>query len=144
MIYLEEICDKNQGIYHQFEDVYEGRLKQFQSRIYPNQDAELLLWYYIKADDQYIGAIWIEQESKTSQAVLGVFIAYEEFRNFGYGKEAIQMILQNAAQFGISEVHLRVRVQNTRAINCYRKIGFEVAKTFDKNGILVFEMVYRK
>ncbi len=110
----------------------------------PNQNAELLLWYYIKVDEKYIGAVWLEQESTTSHAVLGVFIAYDEFRSFGYGTEAIKMILHNAAQVGISQVHLRVREQNTRAINCYRKIGFEIVKAIDKNGIPVFEMVYNK
>lgn len=142
MISLEEICNKNRENYSQFEETYERSLKQFQSRIFPNQNAEYLQWYYIKVNDQYIGSIWIEQENKASQASLGVFIAYEEFRNLGYGKEAIKQILQKAAQSGIFQVHLRVRVQNIRALNCYKNIGFEVVNVIKKNDIPVYEMVY--
>lgn len=143
MIELEEISNKNRDMYQSFEEVYEVNLKPFQSRIFPNQTAEFLLWYYIKAEDKYIGAIWLEQEDKNAHAVVGLFIAYEEFRNQGCGKEALKIILQQAAQSGMPEVYLHVREQNTRAINCYLRIGFEVVNAFDKNGITGFEMVYR-
>lgn len=144
MLYLEEISEVNYNFYKTFDEIFESNLSEYQSRIYPNSSAELLKWYYIKYDDFYIGSVWIEKEEKTFNPVLGVFIAYEEYRNKGYGTTVIKMIINDMDKIGINEIYLRVREKNKRAICCYNRIGFKEINRVEKNGVIGLEMMYRK
>lgn len=144
MLYLEEVSEVNNNVYKKFDEIYESNLSAYQSRIYPNSSAELLKWYYIKYDDFYIGSVWIEKEEKTLHPVLGIFIAYEEYRNKGLGTTAIKMIINELEKIGINEIYLRVREKNKRAISCYNRIGFKKINRVEKNGVIGLEMMYRK
>ncbi len=144
MLNFEVVCDNNKEIYKQFEAVFSIDLSQYQSRIYPCQNAYNLIWYYIKQDEKYIGSVWLEKkDADDDHATLGVFIAYEEYRNKGIGFQSIKMIIQEAEQLNIKEIQLRVRENNTRAIECYHKIGFIDIKRLQKeNRISAIEMKY--
>lgn len=144
MLYLEEVSEVNHSFYKTFDEIYESNLSEYQSRIYPNSSAELLKWYYIKYDDFYIGSVWIEKEEKTFHPVLGVFIAYEEYRNKGFGTTVIKMIINDMDKIGINEIYLRVRETNKRAISCYNRIGFKEINRVEKSGVIGLEMMYRK
>lgn len=80
--------------YSEYEKAFETDLKQYQSRIYPSENAEALRWYHIKADTKYIGAVWLEKNADDNFAVLGIFIADEFYRNKGIGKAAIEQIIK--------------------------------------------------
>lgn len=57
---------------------------------------------------------------------LGIFIGEEEYRNNGYGAEALKLLLDYG--FNILNLHnisLGVFSFNERAIACYKKIGFK-------------------
>lgn len=145
MIELEQICDANKKIYQSFETVFNTNLSKYQSRIFPNVNAEMIQWYYIKYAGEYIGSIWLEKMQEVPYAVLGVFIAYKQYRNRGIGKESIKRMLCNIDEMGVNEVRLHVREQNVRAIKCYYDIGFRETKKYQKeNGPDVLEMVYTR
>ena len=143
MIDLEQIRESNLSHYKMYEHIYEGELKQYQSRIYPNHNSEELCWYYIKADGQYVGSIWLEKMSGAEYAVLGIFIADEEYRNKGIGTASIRWIIENGLRgLNVDKIHLHVRAENQRAISCYKKIGFREVNRFQKSEINVIEMRY--
>ena len=144
MLNLEAVCDNNKEFYKRFEAVFSNDLCQFQSRIYPYQNASNLIWYYIKQDETYIGSVWLEKkEMDDDYATLGIFIAYNEYRNKGMGFQSIKMIIDEAKFLNIKEIRLRVRENNTRAIECYHKIGFvDVRKLQKENCISAIEMKY--
>ena len=143
MFELEQVCNENLLYYNKHEKVFETDLKQYQSRIHPSENAETLRWYHIKADEKYIGAIWLEKNSDEDFAVLGIFIADELYRNKGIGKAAIEQIIKTDFQFmHTNKILLRVREENKRAIRCYKSVGFKENKRYPKGSLNVIEMIY--
>ena len=143
MFELEQVCNENLSYYSGYEKAFDTDLKQYQSRIYPTKDAQYLRWYHIKVEDEYIGAIWLEKSLTDDYAVLGLFIADEEFRNKGIGTKAIDKVIKNDLPYmHTNKILLRVRAENERAIKCYSKIGFKETRRYEKNGLNVVEMMY--
>ena len=81
----------------------------------------------LKDDDKLIGNCSIMKYNSISRtAELGIFIGEEEFRNKGYGQEALKLLLEYG--FNILNLHnidLGVFAFNERALACYKKIGFK-------------------
>ncbi|MBQ3497881.1 MAG: GNAT family N-acetyltransferase [Clostridia bacterium] len=141
MIALERITKDNIFLYSSYEKT---DVIKYQSRIYPDENADAKLWYYIKYDDLYIGSVWVEKAKENDFAVLGIFIADDSYRNKGIGLEAIKMILGLANTLDVERVLLRVREDNKRALKCYQKAGFiEVDRYVKDNGVRAVEMMYR-
>ena len=140
---LEQVCDENLLYYNEYEKVFETDLKQYQSRIHPSENAEVLRWYHIKTDEKYIGAIWLEKNADEDFAVLGIFIADELYRNKGIGKLAIEQIIKTDLQYmNTNKILLRVREENERAIRCYKSVGFKENRRYRKGNLNAVEMIY--
>ncbi len=145
MFELEQVCNENMSHYSEYEKVFETDLKQYQSRIYPSESAEVLHWYHIKADKKYIGAIWLEKNADEDFAALGIFIANELYRNKCIGKAAIELIIKTDLQYmHTNKILLRVREENERAIRCYKSVGFIENRRYEKGNLNVVEMLYCK
>ena len=143
MFELKQICNENMSHYSEYEKAFETDLKQYQSRIYPSKSAEILRWYHIKADEKYIGAIWLEKNVDDNFAVLGVFIADKIYRNKGIGKSAIEQIIKNDLHYmNTNKILLRVREENERAVRCYKSVGFKENRRYRKDNLNVIEMIY--
>lgn len=143
MFELEQVCNENMSHYSEYEKAFETDLKQYQSRIYPSESVEVLRWYHIKTANKYIGAIWLENDTTDDFAVLGVFIAYELYRNNGIGKSAIEQIIKTDLQYmHTNKILLRVREENERAIRCYKSVGFKENRRYRKGNLNVIEMIY--
>lgn len=57
---------------------------------------------------------------------LGIFIGEEQNRGKGYGKEALNLLLEFGFQYlNLNNIMLHVFSFNERAIHCYKKIGFQ-------------------
>ncbi len=143
MFELEQVCNENLSHYNEYEKAFETDLNQYQSRIYPSENAGILNWYHIKADGKYIGAIWLEKNVGEDFAVLGIFIANELYRNKGIGKAAIELIIKTDLQYmHTNKILLRVREENERAFNCYKSVGFKENRRYKKDTLSVIEMIY--
>lgn len=143
MFKLESVCQENLFNYSEYKELFENDFKKYQSRIYPSKNSHYLRWYHIKSDNRYIGAIWLERNANEEFAVLGIFIAYSDFRNKGIGKSAIKQIIENDLKFmDTQRILLHVREENKRAISCYKKIGFTETRRYLKNKFNVIEMAY--
>lgn len=143
MFELEQVCNENFSYYNEYEKVFETALNQYQSRIYPSENTEVLCWYHIKTNEKYIGAIWLEKNPTEDFAVLGIFIADELYRNKGIGKAAIEQIIKIDLQYiHINKILLRVREENERAIRCYKSVGFKESRRYRKGQLSVIEMIY--
>lgn len=77
--------------------------------------------------DKLIGTValehinWIERS-----AVLGVLIGDNEFRNNGYGTEAIRLLLEYGFKYlNLHSIRLSLLSVNERAHKCYLKCGFK-------------------
>ena len=139
---LERVCNENLSHYNEYEKAFETDLKQYQSRIYPSENATVLRWYHIKADENYIGAIWLEKNDEDF-AVLGIFIDDEIYRNKGIGKAAIEQIIKtDLRHMHTNKILLRVREENERAIKCYKSVGFIENRRHKKGSLNVIDMIY--
>ncbi len=143
MFELEQVSNENFLYYSGYDEAFDTDLKQYQSRIYPTKDAQCLRWYHIKVEDNYIGAIWLEKAPRDDFAVLGIFIADNNFRNKGIGAKAIDKVIKNDLPYmHTNKILLRVRAENERGIKCYNKVGFTENRKYEKNGLNVLEMMY--
>jgi ribosomal protein S18 acetylase RimI-like enzyme len=88
-----------------------------------------LFWYVIVEDERDVGTVWIElPAAHPEEAILGVYIGDPSDRCRGIGTAAVTLAV---AEFRRAHPHvpvvLRVRRSNTRAVACYRRVGFTVA-----------------
>ncbi|HJJ12661.1 MAG TPA: GNAT family N-acetyltransferase [Clostridiaceae bacterium] len=61
-------------------------------------------------------------------AVLGIFIGDEDFRNNGYGSEVIKLLLEYGFRYlNLHSIKLDLLSCNERAHKCYLKCGFKDA-----------------
>lgn len=77
--------------------------------------------------DKIIGTISLEHiNSINRDAELGIFIGDKDYRNNGYGTEAIKLILEYGFNYlNLHSVHLSLMSFNERAQKCYQKCGFK-------------------
>lgn len=136
---LIDITKENIAKYKSFEEQDLTDLSQYLSRVYPDYN-KVVKWCYINVDNENIGSIWLEKMD-TNIVKLGVFIADEQYRNKGYGTDAIRKMLTFAKDVGYQNVILNVRVSNARAFSVYKKLGFSEVKRYTKNnGVEVITM----
>ena len=78
-------------------------------------------------NDELIGNCGINQiDQKNRAAEIGIFIGNEEDRNKGYGKEALNILLDYGFNYlNLNNIQLGVFSFNERAIACYKKVGFK-------------------
>ena len=79
--------------------------------------------------NKLIGTIGLEKFNWTSRnAVLGIFIGDKNYRNNGYGTEAIKLLLEFGFRYlNLHRIRLSFRSVNERAHKCYLKCGFKDA-----------------
>lgn len=77
--------------------------------------------------DKLVGTLGLEQINWIERsAVLGIFIGDGDFRNSGYGTEAINMLLEYGFKYlNLHSIRLDLLSVNERAHKCYQKCGFK-------------------
>lgn len=78
-------------------------------------------------NDIVIGTVGLENINFISRsAELGIFIGDEKYRNNGFGKEAINLILEYGFKYlNLHSIYLSLLAINERAHKCYLKCGFK-------------------
>lgn len=77
--------------------------------------------------EKLIGTIGLEHFSCVERnAVLGIFIGDKDYRNNGYGTEAIKLLLEYGFKYlNLHSIRLSLLSVNERAHKCYLKCGFQ-------------------
>ena len=78
-------------------------------------------------EDKMIGTVSLEKiDHQNRNAVLGIFIGDKNYRNNGYGTEAIKLILDYGFNYlNLNNIKLDLMEFNERALKCYKKCGFK-------------------
>lgn len=78
-------------------------------------------------EDKMIGTVSLERINHINRkATLGVFIGDKDYRNNGYGTEAIRLILEYGFKYlNLKNIELHLMEFNERAYACYKKCGFK-------------------
>lgn len=97
-----------------------------------------------KADDDKIIGTCGFYNRNDSTAEVGISIPFAEYRNHGYGKEALDILclfMKNSAK--LSSAFLKVVPTNKAAIHCYLKCGFKLWLTGKVEGrVMLFMLKY--
>ena len=86
-----------------------------------------------------VSKLFVEKENDEIVAYGGLWYLYEDadittigvnskYQGQGYGQKMLDYMLDFALKNGVHKVHLEVRVSNQKAINLYKKNGFEVIR----------------
>lgn len=80
-------------------------------------------------NDKLVGTVGLERFNWIARsAVLGIFIGDEDYRNNGYGTEAIKLLLEYGFKYlNLHSIRLDLLSVNERAHKCYLKCGFKDA-----------------
>ena len=91
-----------------------------------------------KENDNIIGNISLFQIHNTNRhCEIGIFIGDPNYRNNGYGHEALRLLLDHGFnQLNMNSIMLRVFEYNVRAVKCYEKVGFKHAGRIRQNKYL--------
>lgn len=92
-----------------------------------NSCAEATFSIVINEDDKMIGSIGLEDINHINRtATLGIFIGDKDYRDKGYGTEAIRLILEYGFKYmNLKNIKLDLMEFNIRALKCYEKCGFK-------------------
>jgi RimJ/RimL family protein N-acetyltransferase len=91
----------------------------------------------ITLNENYIGNLYFTNIKKNNSE-LEVFIGEKKNWGKGYGFKAIILGMQFAKfNLKIYKFHLRVRKNNIRAINLYKKSGFKINKLKSRSDLLI-------
>src|SRR5262245_31643668 len=106
-------------------EVFMSRYRPRNPSITAHSPEQGILWFVIQFSRRDVGTIWLESDTGSDQAVLGILLGEESIFGLGIGQKAINLALEKARQLGqFRTVLLNVRENNTRAITCYKKCGF--------------------
>lgn len=93
---------------------------------------ESTLFYIVKYENSIIGAVWLE-DITTESGKLTVYIGEKEFRGRGIGTMIVYLMIEEGfAELNLKKIKLFVRSNNSKAINCYKKLGFKIKRTFPR------------
>ncbi len=137
-IYLSPQNDEDVEIFTEWLNDFEttdyigisGRLTSLNSeRKYfeDNANAEASFAIVTLDGDKMIGTVSLEDFDDINRcATLGIFIGDKDYRDKGYGTEAINMILEFGFKYrNLHSIKLDLMEFNERALKCYKKCGFK-------------------
>ena len=92
-----------------------------------NSNNETYFFIVTLKDDKLIGTVSLEKVNHINRcATLGIFIGDKNYRNNGYGTEAIRLILEFGFKYlNLKNIKLDLLEFNERALKCYKKCGFK-------------------
>lgn len=94
----------------------------------PDSDDEQLLC--LEADleqgSMVVGYLWLSINTDGGTAFISDFFVKEEYRNQGYGKQAMTALETFLVSQRIRQIKLRVAYHNQRALKLYQEIGFNI------------------
>ena len=111
------------------EEAFEKAEKEILDLIPQGLDTENHHLYSLVESDrgEKIGCIWIQLFNKPDRKIAYIcdFLIFEENQGQGYGKQAMQALYAEVQRLGVNKISLHVFAHNKRAIELYKKMGFE-------------------
>ena len=100
---------------------------QAESEYLNNSKEEYAMVIVTKDEDKMIGTVSIEQINFINRTgTLGIFIGDKDYRDKGYGTEAIKILLDYGFNYlNLNNIKLNLMSFNERALKCYTKCGFK-------------------
>jgi len=108
-------------------DLFKGDAWKKENYEYELKENDLSKMYVEQMDNEIVsyGGLWFLFEN-ADITTIGVA---KKYQGQGYGEKMFEHLLNICKENACEFVHLEVRVSNTKAINLYKKFGFEVIRT---------------
>lgn len=100
------------------------------------------VFWSIYLDNLHVGTVSIYNRAGIT-GELGILIGDSTNWSKGYGTDAIKKLLTMCKEAGFVEIHLKVLLENTRAIRCYEKCGFTSTGYLELSGMNFLQMSIR-
>lgn len=118
--------------YEQLADYWQAKLNR------PNAS-----YYVIQVEEQVVGRVSMKKREYKEglEAEFTILIGTSNLFSKGLGTEITKYFIAEAfLDPDLQAVFLFVRADNSRAIRCYEKAGFQLTRSFYENDIKMFEM----
>ena len=86
------------------------------------------LSYIYKESNEIIAVCLVEYDEEKDITAICVFCVKKEYRKKGIGTSLINFCINNCIKNGYPKFKLQVAVTNEKAINLYKKLGFEITE----------------
>ena len=89
-----------------------------------------LFFHIIDESKKVVGYFWLLIKEEKKEAFVFDIMIHSDQRGKGYGKAAMILGEKIARENGAEKIWLHVIAQNTIALALYRKLGYEIFKTY--------------
>lgn len=80
---------------------------------------------FLREGMRHIGTVKLEPiDLVAKRATIGIMIGDKTVQNKGFGREAMQLLINHCRALGLEELSLGVLAQNIGALHLYKKLGF--------------------
>lgn len=110
-------------------------LQQLKNK-FKQSNRELCHYFLFYYDNRLIGgAMYMDDDEQCRAFSIGNFAIYKDHRGKGLGAKCLQILLDKIRKKNITlPIYLGVHCNNTKAINLYKKFGFNITETLEENG----------
>lgn len=92
-------------------------------------------WLIVEASDEPVGAIALYDLSPDgAEAEWGRFVIAPEHRGKGWGRRALELLIEHARGLGVRRLRCEVLAGNTAAEELYRRLGFTETGSYQDGG----------
>jgi len=123
VMYINQMCLPENYSSSFFLDLYERFPETF---VVAEEDSEIVGYAMCRIEKDLSSFRFLGIAKKGHLISIAVLPKYQ---HQGIGQALMQAIMKAMIGYEAKEIHLEVRVTNTAAINLYKKLGFQVAKT---------------
>ncbi|MGL6175168.1 MAG: GNAT family N-acetyltransferase [Cellulosilyticaceae bacterium] len=82
--------------------------------------------HYIVTNNSNQSVGWFAYEQQANIRTLIIIVIKKEYCNKGYATNVMSMFIEDCKKCGVESVELNVNEDNSRAINFYKKFGYQV------------------
>ncbi|MHC5229391.1 GNAT family N-acetyltransferase [Enterococcus sp. LJL99] len=88
---------------------------------------EFLFTLFDEKIEKSIGYLWVHLEKELNRRKFFIydFLIFEDFRNQGYGRKALNCLDSKAKEMNVTEIGLHVFAHNKSAVHLYESVGFQ-------------------
>lgn len=101
-----------------------------QHRQWIKENTNVFIWAILSENNDYIGNILLHTQSRHKVAYLQMYIGDKQFRGYGHGRAALEMLLSFVFKKSIlNRIWLHTLKDNPVSVALYQSVGFEYEGT---------------
>ena len=121
--YIKELLSSGASDEENVKEMAEATIKRSLPKGYKSKGQYL---FNVYKDNENVGYVWYgDRKGKDKEAFIYDLMIYEDYRNNGYGKEAIGLVEKHAKEKKYETISLHVFGQNEIAVKLYESLNYK-------------------